>query len=78
MSETRKNTNKLLEMIEEDLIDPKEVVMMCLKWMSEDEVTKMCEANEVFWIYEEEYEEDDEIEEDDRSELPWDYGKHFD
>ena len=55
----RETTNKLLEMIEEDLIDPKEVVMMCLKWMSEEEVTQMCKENDVFWIYEEEEQEDD-------------------
>lgn len=58
--ETRKATNKLLEMIEEDLIDPKEVVMMCLKWMSEDSVASMCAANDVFWIYDEEDSEDEE------------------
>ena len=50
----REATNKLLEMIDEQLIDPKDVVMMCLKYMSEDDVKAMCEINEVF------YEEDEE------------------
>ena len=76
----RETTNKVLEMIEEELLDPVEVVRMCLKWMSEDDVKEMCNANEVFWIYEQEDEDDEEveIEDDDRSELPWDYGRHFD
>ena len=50
----REATNKLLEMIDEQLIDPKDVVRMCLKYMSEDDVKDMCEINEVF------YEEDEE------------------
>ena len=44
---TRKSTNRLLEMVENELLDPKQVVLMCLKWMSEDEVTQMCKANEI-------------------------------
>lgn len=54
---SREATNKLLEMIEEELIDPKDVVMMCLKYMSEDDVKDMCDINEVFWIYEEDEED---------------------
>ena len=45
--DVRKTTNKLLEMIDEQLIDPKDVVMRCLKWMSEDDVTGMLIANEI-------------------------------
>jgi hypothetical protein len=47
MSETRKATNKILEMIDEMVLDPKDVVLMCLKWMSEDDVAAMAEANEI-------------------------------
>ena len=47
MSETRKATNKLLEMIEEGLLNPKDVVIMCVKWMSEDDVIGMLIANEI-------------------------------
>ncbi len=43
----REATNKILEMIDEGLLEPKDIVMMCLKWMSEDEVKEMCKANEV-------------------------------
>jgi hypothetical protein len=46
---TRETTNKILEMIDECVLDPKDVVMMCLKWMSEDNVKEMCEANEIYF-----------------------------
>ena len=58
--DVRKATNKLLEMVKEQLIDPEEVVLMCLKWMSEDDVAEMCEANDVFWMFEDEEDEEDE------------------
>lgn len=51
----RETTNKILEMIDESILNPRDVVLMCLKWMSEDEVTEMAKANELF----EEKEEDD-------------------
>jgi hypothetical protein len=47
MSETRKATNKLLEMLDNGLLSPTSVVTMCLKWMSEDDVKEMCKANEI-------------------------------
>lgn len=55
MSETRKTTNKILEMIDQSILDPKDVVLMCLKWMSEDEVTEMAKANELDLEQEEEF-----------------------
>ena len=72
MTDTRKSTNRLLEMIEDGSIDPKDVVMMCVKFMSEDDVDEMCRINEVF------EDEEIEVEDADRYELPWDYGRHFD
>lgn len=45
--DVRKATNKILEMIDACVLDPKDIVMMCLKWMSEDEVKEMCKANEI-------------------------------
>lgn len=57
---TRKSTNRLLEMVENGSIDPKDVVMMCVKFMSEDDVDEMCRINEVFIE-----DEDDEEEEED-------------
>jgi hypothetical protein len=44
---TREKTNKLLELIENDMISAEDVVMMCLKWMSEDDVAEMLQANEI-------------------------------
>ena len=67
--DVRKATNKVLEMIDEGMLDAEEVVMMCLKWMSEDDVKAMCEANEIDLDVEIEDEEDDEVEEED--ELPY-------
>lgn len=77
----REYTNRLLEMIEEDMLDPTKIVEMCLNYMSEDEVKDMCQSNDLsdYMFGDEEDEDDtDDDEDDDRSELPWDYGKHFD
>jgi len=49
----RKETNRLLDMIEEGLIDPHAVADMCLAYMSEDDVADMMRANDLL-------EEDDE------------------
>ena len=39
-------TNKLLEMVEEGLLDKDMVIMACVKFMSERNVQAMMEANE--------------------------------
>ena len=44
----RKATNRLLEMVDEGLLNPRDVLLMALKWMSEDHVKEMCTANEIF------------------------------
>jgi hypothetical protein len=54
---TRKYTNMLLEMIEDGLLDRDTVIMACVKFMSEDEVQDMMEANE---FIEEQFEDEDE------------------
>ena len=46
---TRQATNKILELIEEGLLDKDTVIMACLKYMSEDEVADMAHANEFFY-----------------------------
>jgi len=53
---TRKYTNMLLEMIEDGLLDRDTVIMACVKFMSEDEVQDMMEANE---FIEEQYEDEE-------------------
>ena len=55
----REATNKLLEMIEEGFLDKDMVIMACLKFMSEDDVEDMCDANEFFLSEEDEDEEED-------------------
>ena len=47
MNETRKTTNRFLEMVLDGVISPYDAVVMCLKWMSEDDVKEMCKANEI-------------------------------
>lgn len=42
----RDTTNKILEMIDEGLLDARTVASACLKYMSEDEVEDMASMNE--------------------------------
>lgn len=58
---TRYYTNKLLEMMDEGLVDPRDIVMAALSYMSEDAVEDMMRVNEM--LYDED-EEEDEIEDD--------------
>ena len=51
---SRKYTNMLLEMIEEGVLDKDLVLMAMAKYMSEDDVQDMMEANE---FIEEQYED---------------------
>lgn len=53
----REITNKLLEMVDEGLISKNVLIVACLKYMSEDEVKDMAEANE--FILEDEDDEED-------------------
>jgi hypothetical protein len=56
---TRKITNKILEYVEEGLLDKDNVIMACLKYMSEDDVADMAHANEFFMDEEEEETEEE-------------------
>jgi len=60
---TREATCKLLEMVEEGVLDRDNVIMACVKYMSEDDVADMCHINDFF--YDEDEHEDDEEEDDD-------------
>lgn len=44
---SRETTNKLLEAIEDGWLNARDIVLMCLKYMSEEDVEKMLRANEV-------------------------------
>lgn len=59
MNEVRKYSNKLMELVETGALDPVDVVRMCVKWMSEDDVQGMMKANEIEYEYPEEEEEDE-------------------
>jgi hypothetical protein len=52
----REATNKILEMVEEGILDRDTVIMACLKYMSEDDVADMAHDNEFF--DEDDYEDD--------------------
>ena len=54
MSDVRKATDKILEMVEEGILDKDTVIMSCLKYMSEDDVADMAHCNEFFLEDEEE------------------------
>ncbi len=43
----RKVTNKFIGLVEDHLLDPMDAIVMCAKWMSEDDIKAMCKANEV-------------------------------
>jgi hypothetical protein len=53
----REATNRILELVEEGLLDRDTVIMACLKYMSEDDVSDMAHANEFFLDEDEEDEE---------------------
>ena len=49
----RQATNHLLSLIEEGVLDKDQVIMACVKYMSEADVAVMCDANEFFALEEE-------------------------
>ena len=67
MSETRRETRRLLEMVDEGAMDPMMALHMCLDWMDEAEVADMMSGNN---LTEEDldYENDDEEPEEDTDE----------
>jgi hypothetical protein len=62
-TETRKATNKLLELVDEGVLNARDVLAAALVYMSEHDVTDMAHANEL--LVEDEDEEPDDI--DDRT-----------
>ena len=39
--------DRLIELVEDGMLDPMMAVMMCAKWMTNDEVGEMLDANEL-------------------------------
>ena len=60
---TRKYTTMLLDMIDEGVLDRDNVIMACVKYMSEDDVRDMMHANEMI-MDDEDSEEEEESNED--------------
>ena len=54
---TRRATNRILEMVEEGLLDKDYLIMACLKYMSEYDVSDMADYNEIELFPEEENED---------------------
>jgi nucleoside 2-deoxyribosyltransferase len=54
----REYTNKIIEAVDEGLLDPKDVILACLNYMSEADVKNMAEVNYFFEYEENEYPED--------------------
>jgi hypothetical protein len=61
----RQYTNRLIELVEEGILDAEDVMKACLSYMSESEVQDLCESE---GYIEEDEEEDDE---DEDIGIPW-------
>ena len=64
MADVRQATDRILEMVDEGLLDRDTVIMACLKYMSEDDVADMAQMNEFFYDDSESDEDDDDSDED--------------
>ena len=62
---TRQATVRLLELLDEGVLDKDTVIMACVKYMSEDDVADMCHVNEFFYDDEDDDEDEDEDEDSD-------------
>jgi chaperonin GroEL (HSP60 family) len=64
-AKVREATCKMLDMMDEGLLDPRAVADMCLSWMSESSVHEMMLANDL--VIDEEDEEDEDCYEQERT-----------
>ena len=55
---TRQTTNKLIELIEDGLLDKDYLISACLSYMSEDDVADMARYNEIIDSDEEDHSDD--------------------
>ena len=44
---TYDNRDKVIDMVDDGILDPMMALTMCLQWMSNDEVAEMLDANEL-------------------------------
>jgi hypothetical protein len=78
MADPREQTNRLLEMIDDGQLDPMMAVTMCVKWMSEDDVAEMLDANELSERFDEDYDEDEHDGQPDEAQEWEDFGEVYD
>ena len=57
MAHPRKHTNRLLEMVDEGLLDESEVLLMAVNALSDADVHEMCQRNDIFLFPEDDEEE---------------------
>ena len=55
---SREYTNKLLELVEEGMLNKDDVIMACVKYMSEDDVEDMMRCNDFIENTDDEYDKD--------------------
>jgi hypothetical protein len=55
----RDSRDRLLEIVEEGLIDPQRVILAFCKWNTREDIEDMCHANEIE-LWEDEEDEEDE------------------
>ena len=52
MSNGRRVTNRLVELMDEGMLSPEQLALMCLQYMSEDDVADMAQQNELMDLVE--------------------------
>ena len=57
----RHHTDRLLDLVEQGVISADHVVVMCMKWMSDDDVGEMLDANELSPRFDDDEEENHEL-----------------
>lgn len=65
--DTRKYTNRLLDAVEDGIIDKDAVISACVNYMSEDDVEDMCRINDFMYIIDDE--DEDDLDECDKNKL---------
>jgi hypothetical protein len=55
------NRDRLIELVEDGMIDPMMALTMCAKWMTNDEVGEMLDANELSARFHEDWDEDEDL-----------------
>ena len=52
MKDSRRVTNRLIELMDEGMLSPEQLALMCLQYMSEDDVSDMAADNELMDLVE--------------------------